>query len=61
MWSKVKPNLQTRNELTCKIIGPLAKHNLTDEEVTGLRQNTQERIVEQKVYYRERCPHENAQ
>lgn len=50
-----KPNLQTKNELTCKIIGPLALHDLLPEEVVNLRRITKEIIAGQKLYYVDRC------
>lgn len=41
--------------LTCRVIGPLALHDLTDEEVDHLREKTQDIIADQKVYWVRRC------
>lgn len=41
--------------LACRIIGPLALHDLTDEEVDHLTEMTQDIIADQKVYFVRRC------
>lgn len=41
--------------LTCRVIGPLALHDLTDEEVDHLLEKTQDIIADQKVYWTRRC------